>query len=145
MRRLHLALFLVLAALGAAPVYGAALASVSGVVHVSSGVPQMGAQVQLLRPDLTVVATATTNDQGKFSFTSILPGQYALKAMGALFLPSLRENLHVRAATVINLTLNTLYEVMQWLPTQQRTITTPKDDWAWTLRSAANRPLLRRL
>lgn len=143
MRRLHLALFAVLTALGTAPLYAATMASVSGVVRDSSGVPQMGAQVQLLRSDLTVIATTTTDDRGNYSFSSILPGQYALKAMGAMFLPSLRENLRVRAATVINLTLNTLYEVMQWLPSQPRTASTPKDDWAWTLRSAANRPLLR--
>jgi hypothetical protein len=44
--------------------------------------------------------------------------------------------------TVVNLTLNTLYEVIQWLPAQPRA-GAQKDDWAWTLRSAANRPLLR--
>src|ERR1019366_302064 len=59
------------------------------------------------------------------------------------FLPSLRENVRVRAATVVNLTLNTLYEVMQWLPAEPRAGNAQKDDWAWTLRSAANRPLLR--
>ena len=46
-------------------------------------------------------------------------------------------------STVVNLTLNTLYEVMQWLPAQPRAANAQKDDWAWTLRSAANRPLLR--
>ena len=63
--------------------------------------------------------------------------------MGAWFLPSLRENVRVRANTVVNLTLNSLYEVMQWLPAEPRTGNAQKDDWAWTLRSAANRPLLR--
>ena len=63
--------------------------------------------------------------------------------MGASFLPSLRENVRVRANTVVNLTLNTLYEVMQWLPAEPRAGNAQKDDWAWTLRSAANRPLLR--
>jgi hypothetical protein len=60
-----------------------------------------------------------------------------------LYLPSLRENVRVRANTVVNLTLNTLYEVMQWLPAEPRTADSQKDDWAWTLRSPANRPLLR--
>jgi hypothetical protein len=49
----------------------------------------------------------------------------------------------VRRETVVNLTLNTLFEVMQWLPAQPRTANAHKDDWEWTLRSAANRPLLR--
>ena len=51
--------------------------------------------------------------------------------------------MRVRTNTVVNLTLNTLYEVMQWLPAEPRSANAQKDDWAWTLRSAANRPLLR--
>jgi Carboxypeptidase regulatory-like domain len=142
-RRLHIALFLVLGVLAAASAEACAQTSVSGMVRDSSGVPQMGAEVQLLRSDFTVVASAYTNSKGHFSFAAVLPGSYAVKAMGTSFLPSLRENVHVRTATVINLTLNTLYEVMQWLPAQRRTASTQKDDWQWTLRSAANRPLLR--
>jgi hypothetical protein len=63
--------------------------------------------------------------------------------MGPSFLPSQRENVKVRSGTVVNLTLYTLYEVIQWLPAEPRSGNAPKDDWAWTLRSAANRPLLR--
>jgi hypothetical protein len=64
--------------------------------------------------------------------------------MGAYFLPSLRENIRiVRKATIVNLTLNTLYEAMQWLPAKPRSGHSQADDWAWTLKSAANRPLLR--
>ena len=63
--------------------------------------------------------------------------------MGTSFLPSLRPDVRVRTTAVVNLTLNTLYEVMEWLPSQPRTSQTEPDDWKWTLRSAANRPLLR--
>jgi hypothetical protein len=99
--------------------------------------------VQLLRPDLTVVATVYTDSTGQFTFPSLFPGRYSIKAMRTSYLPSLRENVRVRSATVVDLTLNTLYEVIQWLPAQPRTGDTQRDDWAWTLRSAANRPLLR--
>jgi Carboxypeptidase regulatory-like domain len=143
LRRLHLGLWLVLVGLAAAPVHGAGPATVSGVVRDSSGVPQIGTVVQLLKPDMSLVASAYTDRKGYFSFSTILPGSYAVKAMGALYLPSLRENVRVRANTVVNLTLNTLYEVMQWLPAEPRNANTQKDDWAWTLRSPANRPLLR--
>jgi len=145
MRRLHLVLFAatMLAAVASAPVYGAAPGSVAGVVRDSAGVPQIGAVVQLLRPDLTVLASVYTNSNGRFSISSVFPGHYSVKAMGTSFLPSLRENVHVRASTVVNLTLNTLYEVMQWLPAAPRAGNAQTDDWAWTLRSAANRPLLR--
>jgi hypothetical protein len=143
-RSAHLAGFAVLIAFAAAPLCGAATASVSGVVRDSAGVPQIGAEVQLLRPDLSVVASVYTNAKGEFLIASLLPGRYALKAMDTSFLPSLRENVRVlRRGTVVNLTLNTLYEVMQWLPAAPRAANQQKDDWAWTLRSAANRPLLR--
>src|SRR6516225_3674597 len=143
MSRLHNALFAVLIVVGSSTVYGAPQASVTGMVRDSAGVPQIGAAVQLLRPDMSVVATVYTSSKGRFAFVTVLPGKYAVKAMGMSFLPSLRENVRVRTTTVVNLTLNTLYEVMQWLPAEPRAGDAQKDDWKWTLRSAANRPLLR--
>jgi len=143
MRTAHLAGFAVLIVLGTVPLCGAATVSVSGTVRDSAGVPQMGAEVQLLRDDMSVVASVYTNGKGYFSIPSVIPGRYALKAMGAYFLPSLRENLRIRKATVVNLTLSTLYEAMQWLPAKPRSAHAQTDDWAWTLCSAANRPLLR--
>ncbi len=103
----------------------------------------MGAVVELLRPDLSVVASVYTSDDGRYLFSAVTPGRYALKAIAMPFLPSLRENVRVRAATVVNLTLNTLYEAIQWLPSKPRSGDAQQDDWAWTLRSAADRPLLR--
>jgi hypothetical protein len=135
--------FAVLMALGTASLCGAATASVSGLVRDSAGVPQIGAEVELLGPDLSIVASAYTNGEGRFLISSLAPGRYVLKAMGPSFLPSQRENVKVHAATIVNLTLYTLYEVIQWLPAQPRSGSAQKDDWAWTLRSAANRPLLR--
>jgi hypothetical protein len=129
--------------LGLLPAW-AAPGSVAGLVRNSAGVPQIGAEVQLLRPDLSVVASVYTNAQGRFAIASILPGRYALKAMDTSFLPSLRDDVRVRnGQTIVNLTLNTLYEVMQWLPAEPRSSGAQNDDWQWTLRSAADRPLLR--
>jgi hypothetical protein len=142
-RSAHLAGLAVLLVVAAAPVFGAAPASVSGVVRDSAGVPQIGAEVQILRSNLSVVASVYTDDAGRFVISSLVPGTYALKAIGPYFLPSMREDVRVRGAVVVNLTLNTLYEVIQWLPAQPRSGHWQKDDWAWTLRSAANRPLLR--
>jgi hypothetical protein len=143
MRRLQLVFFAALVTGSSVPLLGATQGSVAGVVRDSAGVPQMGAVVQLLRPDLTVIASVYTNSNGRFSIPSVFPGRYAVKAMGTSYLPSLREGVHVRSSTVVNLTLNTLYEVMQWLPAVPRSANAQSDDWAWTLRSAANRPLLR--
>jgi hypothetical protein len=144
-RRVHLVVFLALIALGNGSLRAAApgSASVTGVVRDAAGVPQIGSQVQLLRPDLSVITSVYTGADGRYLFSSVFPGRYAVKAMGDWFLPSLRENVRVRSKTIVNLTLNSLYEAMQWLPAEPRSGNTQKDDWAWTLKSAANRPLLR--
>lgn len=144
-RRAHFAGFAVLIALTCASVSLAAPVTVAGVVRNSSGVPQMGAQVELLRADLTVAAAVTTDSRGRFLIASVVPGSYTIKAICASYLPTLRENVRVRTGTVVNLTLSTLYEAMQWLPAQPRGQNSHADDWTWTLRSAANRPLLRML
>ena len=143
MRRAHFAGFAMLIALVVVPVCGATTASVSGLVRNSAGTPQIGAEVQLLRSDLTIIGTVYTDGSGRFKFSSLFPGRYSVKAMGMSYLPSLREKVRVRTATVVDLTLNTLYEVMQWLPSQPRTGNSQRDDWTWTLRAAENRPLLR--
>jgi hypothetical protein len=143
MRRPHIVLLLSLIALGSAPVHGAAPGTISGVVRDSQGVAQIGATVQLLRPDLTVIDSVFTDSKGRYNLAFVLPGRYAVKAMGTSFLPSLREDIRLHSSAVVNLTLNTLYEVMQWLPSEPRAGDSQPDDWKWTLRAAANRPLLR--
>ena len=121
--------------------------SVSGEVRNSQGKPESGAVVELLKPDLTMVAEAATDHQGHYQFQHIHVGMYDLKVSNAFFLPTLRENVRIEGATrtVVNMTLNTLYEAFRWLPAQPRSKNEPPDDWAWTLRLAANRPLLRML
>jgi hypothetical protein len=120
---------------------------VSGVVRDAKGTPQVGALVQLLRPDLSIIYETFTDDHGHYELPRVLPGIYGVKATGSLFLPTLRENLHIAASSrvVVNLTLNTLYEAFRWLPAQPRQADEPQDDWTWTLRLSANRPLLRML
>jgi hypothetical protein len=121
--------------------------SLTGVVRDSRGVPQAGAEVELLRPDFSVATEVFTDEHGRYRIQTILPGIYQVKASGALFLPTLRENLRVMGGTklVVNLTLDTLYEAFRWLPARPRPADEPKDDWTWTLRLSANRPLLRLL
>ncbi len=103
--------------------------------------------VELLRPDTTVAASVFTDEYGRFLLAHLVPGTYSVKATGTLFLPTLRENLQVLAhkRTAVNLTLSTVVEAFQWLPARRRSVDEPDDEWAWTLRSAANRPLLRML
>jgi len=122
-------------------------ATVSGVVRDSRGTPQMGAMVELMAANATVVARAYTNVRGAFTFDHIFPGTYQIKATGDSFLPTLREDLRLtsRSKVIVDLTLSTLFEAIQWLPAQPRSPDEPSDDWKWTLRSSSNRPLLRLL
>jgi hypothetical protein len=122
---------------------GTVSGSVGGVVRDTSGTPQVGIVVELLRADSSLVARAFTDSTGSYRFATIFPGQYALKAAGASFIPSLKQNLRVRANTVVNLTLTDLYDLMQLAPAVRSPRARGEDDWAWTLRSAASRPLLR--
>jgi hypothetical protein len=118
---------------------------VSGVVRDAQGTPQMGALVELLSADATRVATAFTDQHGRYLMQAMLPGRYSLRATAAFFMPALRPDLRLRSGgnAVVNLTLTTLFEVQNWLPAQRRQADEPADDWKWTLRSTANRPLLR--
>lgn len=140
------ALMLLMTAL-ALHAYAETPAAISGLVRDAKGAPQVGALVELLGPDLAVVASTFTDDHGRYTLPRLKPGTYNVKATGSLFLPTLRENLHVAANSklVVNLTLNTLYEAFRWLPAKPRQADEPQDDWTWTLRLSANRPLLRML
>jgi hypothetical protein len=117
--------------------------SVAGVVRDAAGTPQVGIVVELLKADSTLASRVFTDRRGNYAFASVLPGQYSLKAMGGDFIPTLKQNLRIRANTVVDLTLSSLYDLMQFVPQPRRTRARAEDDWAWTLRSAENRPLLR--
>jgi hypothetical protein len=138
----------VVALAGLLPASGAPFpATVSGVVRDARGTPQMGAMVELMAADATVIARVYTNMRGGYAFDHVLPGIYQVKATGDSFLPTLREGLQLQARSkiIVNLTLSTLFEAVQWLPAQPRSPDESAEDWKWTLRSSANRPLLRYL
>ncbi len=133
--------------LGAAPgtAWAASDAAVSGVVRDAHGTPQLGALVELLAPDATILARAFTDEHGRYLLNAVLPGNYQLRASAAFLLPVLRGNLHLKGGgrTVADLTMTAIFEAGAWLPAEKRTSAEPNDDWRWTLRSTANRPLLR--
>lgn len=120
-------------------------AAVGGVVRDLHGTPQMGALVELLGPDASVHARTFTDDHGRYVLPSVAPGRYQLRASAAFLLPVLRSNLRLSAGTkaVANLTMTAIFEVGVWFPAEKRGRDEPTDDWRWTLRSSAMRPLLR--
>ena len=122
-------------------------AAVTGVVRDLQGIAQPGALVQVMTAGLDVPKTAFTDQHGRYSIAGLVPGKYAVQASAALFISSTKDNLQLRAGrwVVVNLTLATLFDTSAWLPAERRKTDEPGDDWKWTLRSSANRPMLRML
>ena len=115
--------------------------AISGFVRNNSGIPQMGAVVQILGA-ANRTFTVFTDEAGHYTATGLLPGLYTLKVTAPSFLPALREKVGLRpgASVNINITLSTLLGAMQLGPVRNLP---DDDDWKWTLRSVANRPILR--
>jgi len=134
---------LLLVAAVALPVSAANPASLTGFVRDAGGVPQMGALVAIIGRHGSPEITAFTDAKGYFSVPDLGAGLYDIKVSAPSFLPTLREglSLHAGATMVINLTLSTLGDAIKLIPSRQST--SVDDDWKWTLRSVANRPVLR--
>jgi carboxypeptidase family protein len=115
--------------------------AISGYVRNVAGTPQMGAVVQILGA-AHYTLTVFTDAAGYYTATGLLPGSYTVKVSAPSFLPAMREKLGLRpgGSLNVNVTLSTLLGMMQLGPVR----TLPdEDDWKWTLRSVANRPILR--
>jgi hypothetical protein len=120
-------------------------AAITGVVRDAQGVAQLGALVEVVAANSAVLGTTFTDLHGRYLIPHLTPGKYDVRASAALYIPALRDNLQLRAGAqaVVNLTLNTLFESATWIPAERRKADEPTDDWKWTMRSAANRPILR--
>jgi hypothetical protein len=141
-RRLGCLLALIMVAV---PACGAALpGSISGYVRNSTGVPQMGVAVEILSPQTVQGTTVFTDAHGYYKASGLSAGAYQVKATAFSYLPSLQENVALRAGAnlIVNFTLTTLFEAAQWLP-PRRSSAQQDDDWKWTLRTVTSRPILR--
>ena len=116
-------------------------ATISGYVRAASGIPQMGAMVEVLGAAAHSLKVFT-DENGFYSAAGLLPGVYNLKVSAPAFLPTLREHVGLRAGgnTIVNVTLSTLFEAVQMVPGRGPA---EEDDWKWVLRSVSNRPILR--
>ena len=116
--------------------------SISGYVRDSAGVPQMGATVEVANS--AAGKLAYTDAKGFFSLAGLVAGNYNVHVSAPSFLPTLREDVSLAAGAskVLNITLKTLFEAMRMLPPMKNG-DSDDDSWRWTLRSTANRPILR--
>ena len=115
--------------------------TISGYVRSASGIPQMGAMVEVLGAAAHSLRVFT-NENGFYSAAGLLPGVYSLRVSAPAFLPALREHVGlIRGGnTLVNVTLSTLFEAIQVAPGRGLA---DEDDWKWVLRSVSNRPILR--
>ena len=115
--------------------------TISGYVRGASGMPQMGAMVEVLGAAEDGLKVFTDGD-GFYSAAGLLPGIYNLRVTAPAFLPALRERIGLHAGTniIVNVTLNTLFEAIQITPARGAA---EEDDWKWVLRSVSNRSILR--
>jgi hypothetical protein len=134
---------LLLMLIAGARLFAASSGAISGFVKDSSGAPQMGAVVEIFTSPTTLGTTAFTDEHGFYSVENLLPGIYQVKVTALSFLPTLLDNVNLRSGgrVFLNVTLNALADSKKLLPL--RPAGAASDDWHWTLRSAANRPILR--
>src|SRR5437867_4243557 len=118
-------------------------ATISGFVRSANGAPQMGAAVEVLGAAFETFKVFT-DERGFFSASGLIPGMYSVKVSAPSFLPTLREKIGLKAGAgvLLNLTLSTIFDVIQFAPRREGT---DDGDWDWVLRSASNRPVLRLL
>jgi len=118
-------------------------AGVSGTVRDTHGKPATGVSVELIGP--VAAAAVLTDLHGRYEINGVLPGVYQLRASAALSLPSLRRQLRLVAgvSSTVNLTMSGTSGEASWEPRRRRDPVIGIEDWKWTLRSPANRPMLR--
>lgn len=121
--------------------------TLSGEVSDATGIPQLGATVQVL-PETAGISAARlflTNTQGLFRGEKLKPGFYSVKVTLAGFLPSLETHIRVSSnlTTVVRVQLESMFASIEQLRRPPTTGMAEPDDWTWVLRSAPGlRPVL---
>lgn len=117
-----------------------------GTVVDSTGIPQMGATVQLFNKYERLLAKTITTPDGRFAFAELPADFYSVRVSLASFLPAARDKIAVKPGldSVLQIHLATLFsnvELSYTLPSGSMS-----NDWKWVLRSSpATRPITRLL
>lgn len=119
----------------------------SGVVRDSTGIPQLGASVEVVS-EFSPAATPAdflTNTRGAFHSEKLAPGLYTVRVTLAGFLPTLEKHVRVSAnlTTLVRIQLESIFASLEQLRRAPVNSAAEADDWKWVLRSAtATRPVL---
>ena len=121
--------------------------TVSGVVRDASGIPQLGATVEIASeiPGNLFNHQFLTNTQGAFHAENLAPGYYSIRVTLAGYLPGLEKHIQISSnlTTVVRVELESLYASIEQLRHVPPTVAVEPDDWKWVLRSATGlRPIL---
>ncbi|HUJ31250.1 MAG TPA: carboxypeptidase-like regulatory domain-containing protein, partial [Candidatus Acidoferrum sp.] len=114
---------------------------IAGLVVDSGGTPQMGATVLISSEQMLDAAPLSllTNDRGRFSTETLLPGAYSVKVTLAGFLPAMEHHIRVsdQRTTILQVVLGSVLSSFEQLrrPADQKV---SADDWTWVLRASPN-------
>lgn len=96
------------AVIWATPVLCGTTGSIAGTIKDSSGTPIAGARITLTNLGMGIKKSTTARKNGSYSFPTLLPGQYELRAEAEKFKPQTRILVvHVNDALRIDLALET--------------------------------------
>jgi len=123
------------------------LGSISGIVRDPTGIPQLGASVEVLAeaPGNLLSHQFLTNTQGGFRADNLPPGFYTVRVTLAGFLPALEKHIQISSnlTTVVRVQLESLFASLEQLRRPPANGAAEPDDWKWVLRSASGmRPIL---
>jgi hypothetical protein len=124
----------------------ALLGSLVGSVQDSTGVPQMGAVVQLYNRHEKVVEKAFTNAAGEFAFAGLAPDLYSIRVTLASFVPALKRNISIQPGmqSVLAINLATVLSSIELVYSAPNAGTLMSEDWKWVLKSSmSTRPVTR--
>lgn len=130
-----------------AQVAKASAGGLTGEIRDASGVPQLGATVEVLSetPGSTLTRQFLTNTKGLFRSETLAPGFYTVRVTLAGFLPTLEKHVNVAAnlTTVLKIRLESMFASLDELRRPPVNGASDPDEWKWVLRSAAGmRPVL---
>src|SRR5262245_51189471 len=80
-----------------APLRASSVGAIAGYVKDVSGVPQMGAVVEVFVSAATVGTKVFTDSRGHYLADNLPAGTYQIRVTAASFLPSLRQNIDLRS------------------------------------------------
>lgn len=120
---------------------------VAGIVRDVTGIPQLGASVELIpeAPGSAATRGFLTNTQGVFKGDKLAPGLYTLRVTLAGFLPTLEKHVRIspNLTTVIRVELESMFASLDQLRRMPSRSPADTEDWKWVLRSASvARPVL---